>query len=541
MKIRWTRRGARVALLTTAGLLNVGALPLAHAALSENIGTGVVAMSLANAVTADPPGIESIHFNPAGLARLKGEQHTHSFLAASIRTHASFRQPDGFDIGGWTEDPLNGTHAGPVRQRLYIPGIGLLGARLPAAVGGGLGLSYNKPDSPFTFGTNTYVTSGVSFSRTQPSDPGNFDGKTTVIQRLVLASPSVGYKVSDTLSVGVAVPIAHAAMVMNTDMRNPNTLIGITGQVQEGWCPRDGGNLLDTLGPGLCSGGEEGRLNPFKKTASVNVEMTAPVDPTINLGILWEPTDSFALGVVYQGGSKTKYSGRYEFHTEPMLRKFVEGLYSSLQGPIIASILGMPSSIPEVQSGNLTATVPFPARMQVGVKLKPVERVQFNVDANYTDWGSWDALTLKFDQSIKMLEVARMFGVTDSTQLSMPRGYRSVLNWSFGTQIKVTDKFLLRLGYEPRKSSIPTDKLDVIAPMPDTKLYSVGFNYKVNAETDINVAASYMKGDFHVPANGSCNMNCNKFFNIIYNPYAGLDVSGGIRIRYFGFSLTKRF
>jgi hypothetical protein len=50
-----------------------------------------------------------------------------------------------------------------------------------------------------------------------------------------------------------------------------------------------------------------------------------------------------------------------------------------------------------------------------------------------------------------------------------------------------------------------------------------------------------MTGDYFVPANGSCNMNCDKFFNIVYNPYAGLDVAGGIRVRYFGVTITKRF
>ncbi len=540
MKTRVSRRRTRAGLLTAACLMG-GGLPAAHAALTDNIAAGVVAMSLGNAVVADPPGIESIHFNPAGLARLKGEQHTQSLFVASIRTHASFHQPDDFDIGGWKQDPLNGTHTGEEKQRLYVPGIGLLGARLPAAVAGGPGISYNREGSPFTFGTATYVSQAMSITRTDPNDPGNFDGKVTHIQRLVLASPAVGWKVSDTVSVGVAVPIAHAAFVLNTDMRMPNTLIGITGQVQNGWCPKDGGNLLDTLGPGLCSGGNEGRLSPFKRAANFQFDMTAPLDPTINLGVLWEPKDWFAVGVAYQGGSKTRYSGRYEFKTDPMIRRFVQGLYSSLMGPIIAATLGMPQSVPEIQNGNVTATIPFPSHLQVGFKLKPTERLQFNVDANYTDWGSWDAITLKFDQSIKLLEVARMFGITDSTQLRMPRGYKSVIHWGFGMQTKVSDKLLLRFGYEPRKSSIPADKIDLVAPLPDTKLYSVGFNYKINKDTDINLTASYLKGDFNAPAGTSCNLNCTNFFNIVYNPYAGLDVAGGIRVRYLGFSFTKRF
>jgi long-subunit fatty acid transport protein len=524
-----------------ATLLAALSAPLAHAALTENLATSATAMSLGNAVTADPPGIESIHFNPAGLARLKGEQHTFTMFGASIRTNATLHAADDFDIGGFRQDPLDGASTGPVRQTLYIPGVGLPHWRLPAAVVPGLGLSYNKPDSPFTFGTMSYVTQAISIDRSQdPTDPARFDGRLIQLQRLVYASPAVGYKLTDTLSVGVSVPIAHSAFAFNTDMRLPNKLIGIIGKTQEGWCP-DGGNLLDTLGPGLCGGGPEGRLNPFKKAASINLDITAPVDPTINLGVLWEPADWFALGVVYQKGSKAVHTGRYEIRSEPMVRDFVQGLYSSLQGPIIAATLGLPQSIPEVQTGNVTATIPFPTHWQIGVKLKPVDYLQLNVDANYTDWGSWDALTFKFDQSIKLLEMARMFGIPDSTQLTIPRGYRSVWHFGFGLQTRVSEKLTLRFGYEPRKSSIPADRIDLIAPLPDVKVYSAGFNYKLDQDSDISVGASYMKGDFHVPARSDCNLNCDNFFNLIYNPYAGMDVSGGIRVRYLGISYTQRF
>ena len=42
------------------------------------------ALSLGNAVTADPPGIDSIHFNPAGLARIKGRVLQLKMVAADF-------------------------------------------------------------------------------------------------------------------------------------------------------------------------------------------------------------------------------------------------------------------------------------------------------------------------------------------------------------------------------------------------------------------------------------------------------------------------
>ena len=498
---------------------------VSQAALTENLTTSVVGMALGNAVTADPPGIDSIHFNPAGLARLPGDSESiHNFIA-SIRTSASFNQPPGFDVGGWTDDPLNGTHTGPVRQIMYVPGYGVPGWRLPAVAVPGVGMAWHKEGSPWTFATNSYLSQAMSLDRTTDiNDPGRYQGRQEQIQRLVYAAPSVAYKYSDTLRFGVSVPIAHAAFVVDTDMRFPNELLGVFGQLQKGWCPEDGGNVIDVFGFGICGGGKDGMVSPFKKAANMRIEMTAPFDPTLNLGVLWEPSERFAIGAVYQGGSKTHYTGTYQFSAEPMLRNFIRGMNASLLGPIAGAVLGFPSSIPAVQKGNLNATLPFPYHIQVGVKLKPIRYAQLNVDASYAHWSDWNQFTFQFDQSIKLLEVARLYGIPDSTKLQIPRGYKSKLNFAYGLSLYPMERLTLRFGFEPRKSSIPNDKIDLLAPLPDTKLKSAGLNFKINKDMDFSLTASYMTGKFNVPANTDCSLNCNTFLNVIYNPYAGLDV-----------------
>ena len=167
--------------------------------------------------------------------------------------------------------------------------------------------------------------------------------------------------------------------------------------------------------------------------------------------------------------------------------------------------------------------------------------MQLNVDASYARWSDWDALRFQFDQSIKLLEVARLYGIPDSTRLVIPRGYKSVVNFAYGLQLYPMERLALRFGFEPRKSSVPADKIDLLAPLPTTKLRSFGIGYKISKNLDVNVTGSYMTGKFYTPANTSCNMNCNTFLNIIYNPYAGQNVSGDIHVRYFGFELNKRF
>ena len=103
------------------------------------------------------------------------------------------------------------------------------------------------------------------------------------------------------------------------------------------------------------------------------------------------------------------------------------------------------------------------------------------------------------------------------------------------------DGVKLRLGYEPRKSSVPTNKIDLIAPMPDLPVKSIGLSYAMKDGMKLETGFSYAKGHYNVPANTDCNLNCDDFFNVIYNPYAGLDVSGTLVLRYFGLKITQPF
>src|ERR1700710_1581270 len=146
---RSARRHERSLLATaaSAALLAFGA-PAAYAALTDNLAVSPVAMSMGNAVTADPPGLDSIHFNPAGLAKIKANTRSDTIFGAALRVTAEFRQPPGFDIGGFTEDPLNGTHSDHNQQAIFIPIAGVPSPRIPIALAAGLGLAFHNEGSP---------------------------------------------------------------------------------------------------------------------------------------------------------------------------------------------------------------------------------------------------------------------------------------------------------------------------------------------------------------------------------------------------------
>lgn len=147
-------------------------VPRAHAIVTDNLLIDPTAMAMGNAVTADPPGINSIHFNPAGLARLSGRFKMDNVTVVGLKTEEHFRSAPDIDIGGFTQDPINETSSGPVSLRLYIPGLGMPSWKLPLLVAPSLGFSFNKEGSPFTFATATYLPMAMSVDRTEdPNDP----------------------------------------------------------------------------------------------------------------------------------------------------------------------------------------------------------------------------------------------------------------------------------------------------------------------------------------------------------------------------------
>ena len=184
-----------------------------------------------------PPGLDSIHFNPAGLSKIDKNLRSDSIFGASLRISADFHQPEGFDIGGWTEDPLNGTVSDHNKQTIYIPIYGQDTKPLPIAFAAALAFSYHNEGSPWTFATGTYVPQAYGIDRSEnPNDPARYDGKRVVMQRLVYLSPSVSYKFSDQFSLGLAVPIAHQASCSLPMM--PSSLFGKRMSVSSwnAWC-----------------------------------------------------------------------------------------------------------------------------------------------------------------------------------------------------------------------------------------------------------------------------------------------------------------
>ncbi len=202
------------------GIVLSGCSSLAFAQLGTNLSVDLRALALGNAVTADPPGVNAIHFNPAGLTKIKGLQTEQQVIVANFDIQRELSAPAGYNVFGYSDDPVvcnDGPEVssslctdfkGPVKAdveyaSLYIPVLKKMvdfgeGQPLVAPT---MGVAYNPPGSKATYATAVYAPLVAGFGH-ENGNPANFMGQQVALERITYLSPSVGYQINDELSVG---------------------------------------------------------------------------------------------------------------------------------------------------------------------------------------------------------------------------------------------------------------------------------------------------------------------------------------------------
>lgn len=534
--------------------------PLAGADLATNLSIDLRALSLGNAVTADPPGISAIHYNPAGLARLEGRHIDFQLFAAMMNVESTYSAPPGFNVFGFSDDPVvcndrpkdgealcSSFKTGVSKVEgvsLYLPVLDEmvdLPAGLPVAAPL-LGFSIKPAGSKFTFGNAFYAPMVAGFYR-KPGDPGNFMGERTAIERITYLSPTLAYQVTDELSIGAGVNLSYQAIAMETDFRAPNELIGVLRVIDEEICPPFKGQsniVVDLFLLGFCNANES--VGPFDSMAHLNVSLEQSMSPTYNLGVLWEPNDDFAWGAVYQSEAKMHLNGKFQVDYSQGVQDVFNAVGGSPTGQILLAVLGMPNYVPPEESGLLSMDLTYPAHFQTGIKYKVLPDWQINFDIGWTDYEEWDSFRFQFDRQLAMLKIARLLAPgTTPTSLSLPLGFQSPWSIKIGSEYSWNERLKLRIGFEPRNSAIPDDRRSTLVPINQAILIGSGIGYQFDRDTDIDLTAAYLYSKDSIPANSSCAVNCTGINNVVYNPYAGLDVQTEANILILGIAYRTRW
>jgi len=550
-----------VMVMTVAGEVCPG-----HAALYEQLVTSPLASSMGSAVTAYPAGALTIHYNPAGLATIPGTRFDNGIGFVSTSREVSFHQADDpatgkpwAPFGGWFNkgiDPLDGAVDKQESGYMVIPYIDYA---IPYLITPGMGISHKPADprySRWTFGFGQFAPYGAGL-KNAGSDPLALLGEKVFFIRMSFITPAIAYRVSDTLSVGAAVGIGPSLFSMTSWLRTPNDMGALTGALGESTEGLEIPIISElTFPPPWFNGG----MTAYARHGYFELFVEDYFTTSYNLGVLWEPWDWFALGACYQSSSEANMEGDYKFTYGNEFRRTVDWFGRSPLTLVTAAMFDLPNKSVPYQKGTATFNLTWPQALHLGVKLKPVKQLTMTCDAHWTDWEVQDQWIMQFDQKIQLFRFARMLGYRYAPDEQVfNHGFKNTWHLSYGLEIKPTEKFALRLGYDPRPTSTVAEWYGLV-PFPDLKIYTVGlcvvvddkpkpkpknmkeFEKQINHANEINLVVSYIKlEDKTTYSNTSRALNSTVFTDIVYNPYAGLDVSQKMHLWWFALNQVFRW
>ncbi|MCP5020075.1 MAG: hypothetical protein GY938_33030 [Ketobacter sp.] len=570
-KTRMYIQNARYLALAAAISISCGA----NAQLLQNVTIGnPKALALGNAVTADPPGIDSIHFNPAGLAKIKGRQMNIKILAAHMTLDAEFGAPtepgnvtkgtyydisygkpgcDGTDPDSgtptqneldtcWGEDPIANTSSSISGPALMLPFVGFTEVPLLAFPSGGI--AFEDSARGWTFGTAVYSPQGIGYTRDDslsnqtPGDPGAFQGVGVGVTRLTYFSPTVAIPISDRLAFGVGVNFSYQGMALDTYLRAPLETTNFLTQLED---------INEELGSPL--GDDLYILRPYDPIARLSLEMEDFLSVGFNFGILYEPYDWLSFGFLYQSETTSQLSGDYKVENTPQFYDTYTALHHAGLDQAFFLLDGTTFNAERVETGTVELEYIMPQNISFGTSIRILPNLKLNVDVKWVQYSVWDELSFEFSNKVNFLNLSSVIYTlapslkdnADPREMRIRRAYEDTWSIAIGGEYQLNDNVVLRAGYEPRGSAIPSTSADLLFPIGDADLFTAGFGWQMSSTTRIDAAFGVLYSEQNIAACESKNANTCNEGDVVYNPYYSMPFKTET-IAYIGaLSFDKKF
>ncbi|MCG8317671.1 MAG: outer membrane protein transport protein [Pseudomonadales bacterium] len=441
------------------GVIGLSTTTIANAQLTQNITMGnSKALGLGHAVTADPPGIDSIHFNPAGLAKIKGRQRQIKLIAAKMTfntdigkrrlENAQTSQSAGSVVDTYNniycndnsqeclypDDPLENQSGSSSTPVLMLPFVGM--TELPLLFVPLGGIAIEDPDRDWVFATSIYSPQAIGYGRDEDG-PGRYQGIALSITRITYFSPSVAFSVTDSLMFGLSLGFSWQGLGLDTDLRAPETTIPFLKATVEEVRP-----ILDEIGLTDLS-----VFSPYDTLGRLEVEVEDALSITFNLGLLWEPTPWVSFGMVYQSEGNSHMEGDFKMEVPSSLTDVTQPIANTPRlNSIIATLGGGRMRGLSSQEGTVELDLKTPQHFAIGSSVKVFPDLKINVDLKWTDYGTWEDLAFTFDQNIDFLVLANLVNnvggsafnngedTADPDKMVISRRYESVWSWAFGAE-----------------------------------------------------------------------------------------------------------
>lgn len=550
----------------------------ASAQLLNNLSIGnPKALALGHAVTADPPGIDSIHFNPAGLTRIKGRQANFKALIAIVEVESKFGEPtlptdifDGpydpnnsnpefvsdkqlyYDLNAdcqtqypisdpnnvsevsaahdqcWGVDPVANSTSTTGSPVLMVPFMGLNDSPILLLPMGGM--AFEGPSGGWAFGSAVYVPEGIGYTRELDSG-GAFQGHKVGLTRLTYFSPTVAIQVTDTLSAGVGMTFSYHGLGIQTKFRASGMTLGYL---------RNLNSIPNSPLPAI-------ELGPYDNVGLLSMELEDMFSVGFSFGLLWDANNWLTLGFSYKSESIADMEGDYSMENTENFVHTMQGLKDGGLDVLLTLFDGGRVNATAVERGTVRTEYIVPQNVSFGASLQVLPSLKVNVDAKWIEYSRWDELTFSFSQNNDFLTLGSVINTfagldyADPDEMRIPRKYQDTWSWAIGAEYQWNDNIVLRAGYEPRSSSIPDDRTDLLFPIGDADLYTAGIGWQYDRTTRFDAAFGYMHSSTQTDACQSRNANSCKEGDVVYNPYFATPFENDVNAYLVAISVDRKF
>jgi long-chain fatty acid transport protein len=410
-----------------------------YAASVDTFGIGPKATALGGAVTAQSNDVFSIYYNPAGLSQLKGGQ-----LSVALQICDPALQFHDYTVTDGSDPSIYGTPTNikDDSDLLYVPFLG-----------------YAQPiNDKISLGVAAYVPFGLDVEW-KDDTAASLNWFHSYYLREVI-TPTLSYKISDTLAVGVGVSIGKSKSGAEKVFNYPvaaSTAMGLDPSFDTFSEANQTAVYTNTYASVIGAGGDAATATTAATTAAttytalslthavhgqkLELELEDSFNYSMNVGLQYTPNDKVAVGLSYRGRAEADFDGDV--------------------------------TIGGIKVATADMSYDHPEQVQVGVMVRPVPSVTLEMDVVWTNWSINDTQYTEFSTPL--------LGLLPSETLE--RNWNDTNQIRLGAEWQVNETVALRCGYFYDPTPIPDDTFDIMWPDADRKTYSIGTGLNFGAWT----------------------------------------------------------
>ncbi|MBL0687371.1 MAG: outer membrane protein transport protein [Sulfurospirillum sp.] len=251
--------------------------------------------------------------------------------------------------------------------------------------------------------------------------------------RIMELNPTASYKIHDKLAVGFGLRGVYTQGAMKTRNESEETLIN--------------GDLYQN---------------------EINFDS---IDVGYNLAVSYKPTRNLVFSSTYRSEVDLTVEGDAKGWTKDRL---LDSNGDAKDEPLVNFNTSVSTQV------ALPATLSFATAYTMAESTGEIT-IEFVYERTY--WSSYDSLEFKFDDAT----VDRYFGSV------APRDWKDTTAYRVGGSFQATNDLKLMIGFALDESPVPAENFSFILPDSDAKLYSTGFEYRVNDDIKLGLAYQYKK------------------------------------------------